>query len=323
MPHWLRHVRRVTVLLFVAAVASATAPAAERPAVRIAKGVTVAGVKVGGMTSEPARRKLTRRFERPLEFRQGRERWDVPARRFSGASVDDAVSEALRARPRSEVQLRVRVRARAVERYVDRLGRRFFRPAKDTTFAGLASDLTPAFTPAVHGRRVVKKPVVEAIWRALRSGRRREEIRLPTAPIAPKVTPANFGPVVVIRRESKRLLLYDGPRLVQTFGVATGSSQYPTPLGNFSIVDLQRNPWWRPPDSDWAQGAKPIPPGPGNPLGTRWMGISAPAVGIHGTPDAASIGYSVSHGCIRMRIPDAEWLFTQVRIGTPVSIVGA
>ena len=50
------------------------------------------------------------------------------------------------------------------------------------------------------------------------------------------------------------------------------------------------------------------------------MGISSPAVGIHGTPDAASIGYSASHGCIRMRIPDAEWLFNHVKIGTPVRI---
>jgi len=64
-----------------------------------------------------------------------------------------------------------------------------------------------------------------------------------------------------------------------------------------------------------------VPPGPGNPLGTRWMGLSVPGVGIHGTPDAASIGYSASHGCIRMRIPDAEWLFEHVSEGTPVFIV--
>jgi lipoprotein-anchoring transpeptidase ErfK/SrfK len=51
------------------------------------------------------------------------------------------------------------------------------------------------------------------------------------------------------------------------------------------------------------------------------MGLSAPGVGIHGTPDPASIGYSVSHGCIRMRIPEAEWLFNHVDIGTPVFIV--
>jgi lipoprotein-anchoring transpeptidase ErfK/SrfK len=51
------------------------------------------------------------------------------------------------------------------------------------------------------------------------------------------------------------------------------------------------------------------------------MGISSPYVGIHGTPDSASIGYSASHGCIRMRIPDAEWLFRHVEIGTPVFII--
>jgi lipoprotein-anchoring transpeptidase ErfK/SrfK len=53
------------------------------------------------------------------------------------------------------------------------------------------------------------------------------------------------------------------------------------------------------------------------------MGLSAPGVGIHGTPNDSSIGYSVSHGCIRMHISDAEWLFVRVRIGTPVYIVAA
>jgi lipoprotein-anchoring transpeptidase ErfK/SrfK len=68
---------------------------------------------------------------------------------------------------------------------------------------------------------------------------------------------------------------------------------------------------------------QPIPPGPGNPLGTRWMGLSAPGVGIHGTPDAASLGYSQSHGCIRMAIPDAEWVFDHVSVGTPVFTIAA
>jgi lipoprotein-anchoring transpeptidase ErfK/SrfK len=111
---------------------------------------------------------------------------------------------------------------------------------------------------------------------------------------------------------------------VREFGVATGQAAYPTPLGIFSIVTMQRDPWWiPPPNAEWARGAKPIPPGPGNPLGTRWMGLSAAAVGIHGTPDAASIGYSASHGCIRMRIPDATWLFDHVEVGTPVVIAAA
>jgi lipoprotein-anchoring transpeptidase ErfK/SrfK len=130
--------------------------------------------------------------------------------------------------------------------------------------------------------------------------------------------------VVVIRRGANELRYYVGSRLARTFPVATGQSIYPTPLGTFSIVDMQRNPWWRPPTQDaWARGLKPVPPGPGNPLGTRWMGLSAPGVGIHGTPDAASVGYSASHGCIRMFIPDAEWLFEHVHIGTPVVITSA
>jgi lipoprotein-anchoring transpeptidase ErfK/SrfK len=112
-------------------------------------------------------------------------------------------------------------------------------------------------------------------------------------------------------------------KLARTFTVATGQSSYPTPIGNFEIVDMQRYPWWYPPASDWAQGLKPVPPGPGNPLGTRWMGLNVSAVGIHGTPDPSSLGYSASHGCIRMAIPSAEWLFSHVKLGTPVFIVSA
>jgi lipoprotein-anchoring transpeptidase ErfK/SrfK len=122
-------------------------------------------------------------------------------------------------------------------------------------------------------------------------------------------------------RESKRLLLFSDVKLIREFGVATGQAAYPTPLGTYEIATMQRDPWWYPPPSPWAKNADPVPPGPGNPLGTRWMGLSAPYIGIHGTPDAASIGYSASHGCIRMRIPDAEWLFQRVDVGTPVFII--
>jgi peptidoglycan hydrolase-like protein with peptidoglycan-binding domain len=106
-----------------------------------------------------------------------------------------------------------------------------------------------------------------------------------------------------------------------SFPVAVGQPAYPTPDGHFTIISKVENPTWvPPPDAPWAQGAVPIPPGPGNPLGTRWMGLSAPGVGIHGTDDPASIGYSVSHGCIRMQIPDAERLFGMVSLGMSVFI---
>ena len=66
-----------------------------------------------------------------------------------------------------------------------------------------------------------------------------------------------------------------------------------------------------------ARAARPAPirSGPGG-----W-GLSAPGVGIHGTDEPASIGYSASHGCIRMEVPDAEWLFDHVDVGTTVDII--
>ena len=63
--------------------------------------------------------------------------------------------------------------------------------------------------------------------------------------------------------------------------------------------------------------------GAGQPAGESLDGAFGPGVGIHGTPNGGSIGYSVSHGCIRMYIPDAEWLFNTVDIGSQVFIVSS
>jgi lipoprotein-anchoring transpeptidase ErfK/SrfK len=82
-------------------------------------------------------------------------------------------------------------------------------------------------------------------------------------------------------------------------------------------------PWFYPSASAKAAGARPIPPGPGNPLGTHWLGLSAPGVGIHFAPDATALGYSITHGCVRVSRAQADWLFTRVDVGTPVFIVPA
>jgi lipoprotein-anchoring transpeptidase ErfK/SrfK len=120
----------------------------------------------------------------------------------------------------------------------------------------------------------------------------------------------------------RKLYLYGGDdKLIKTYGVAVGMAAHPTPVGVFRIISKQKNPTWNPPDSAWAAGMGPVPPGPGNPLGTRWMGINSPGIGMHGTPAPSSIGTAASHGCIRMRIPDAEDLFDRVFVGTPVEIV--
>ena len=119
-----------------------------------------------------------------------------------------------------------------------------------------------------------------------------------------------------------RLYLYRDGVLVKSYQVATGQPAYPTPTGTYSIVNMTKDPTWLPPNSDWAKTAKPIPPGTENPLGTRWMGTSAPGVGIHGVPPSedGSIGTYASHGCIRMHNWDAVDLFDRIVIGMPVII---
>jgi hypothetical protein len=316
--------RTLFCLLAVTAGFGVAAPDAARPPAVIAPGVSVAGVGVGGLTSEPARTRIRSAFGRPLEFMHEGERWEARSSRFAARwFVAAAVSRALEAAPGQSVELGVSYRPKLVQRYVAKLAERFYHEPVDARLDGLAADGRPVIAPERPGRRVAKALLQGSISRALHTPRR-APLRLPMKPVAPTVTQADFGPVIVIARESRKLTLFEGGSVVRSFRIATGQASYPTPLGSFSIATKQRNPWWYPPpDSDWAQGKEPVPPGPGNPLGTRWMGLTAPLVGIHGTPDAASIGYSASHGCIRMLIPDADWLFDQVEVGTPVVIAAA
>ena len=125
---------------------------------------------------------------------------------------------------------------------------------------------------------------------------------------------------IVIDLSELTLRFYQSGRLVTTYRIAAGQRAYPTPTGTYAVIRMIVNPTWYPPDSEWAKDAEPIPPGIENPLGTRWIGTSAPNVGIHGTPDDASIGTYASHGCIRMHIPDVERLYERVALGMTVVI---
>jgi lipoprotein-anchoring transpeptidase ErfK/SrfK len=319
----MRIFRRLAVFLFAllaaAALSGVAAPSAGRFS-HVPAGVTVGGLPVGGFTSEEARALVRARLAAPVDFELGVRKWSAtPEELGVSASVDEAIAAALASRSGDAVEVDATPSRPDLLRYVTRLAPTLARHPVDAHLAGLDAKLRPVVVPAVHGRRLDLRATASAITVAVRTAQRE-----PVRPVF-HVTPAKrrIGAVIVIRRESKGLYLYDGRRLVRRFGVATGQLRYPTPLGTFAVVDKQYNPWWYPPNSDWAKGLKPVPPGPGNPLGTRWMGLSSWGVGIHGTPDAASIGYSASHGCIRMRISEAEWLFNRVRLGTPVVIVSA
>ena len=91
-----------------------------------------------------------------------------------------------------------------------------------------------------------------------------------------------------------------------------------TPIGNFHIIEKIVNPTWYPPA--WNGDTTPVGPGPQNPLGERWIGLSAPRVGIHGTNDPLNVGGPVTHGCIRCYPDQVKELFTHVSVGMPVRI---
>ncbi|MBV8206559.1 MAG: L,D-transpeptidase [Acidobacteria bacterium] len=121
--------------------------------------------------------------------------------------------------------------------------------------------------------------------------------------------------VVLVSIPDRRLALIDSGRVVRTFPVAVGTESTPSPTGEFRVVSRLVDPTYYHP-------GQVVPPGPQNPLGTRWIGLSKKGFGIHGTNAPRSIGKAASHGCIRMAKSDLEQLFTMVRTGDVVMIRG-
>jgi len=146
-------------------------------------------------------------------------------------------------------------------------------------------------------------------------------VEVPVQPIQPKVS--TFADVILVRTNENKLYHYENGALARTYSVATGTAQYPTPKGRFQVVLKRFRPTWVNPDPGGWGASLPasIPPGPGNPLGTRALNINSPGIRIHGTSNVASLGTAASHGCIRMSIAESEALFDRVEQGTPVIII--
>jgi lipoprotein-anchoring transpeptidase ErfK/SrfK len=282
-------------------------------------GVRVAGVRVGGLLPAEAVYAVQTAFRRPLPVVIDHSKLLLDPSSVASAYSATAVARARVAAPGSSVQLVVAVHGPSLRAWLAVASRRFARAPVDASLKLKGGK--PFLTKDRVGRRLDTALLTEKVTAALRANSRLP-VRARTKKVAPKVSVASFAETIVINRSTNRLALYDTGKLRRTFKVATGQAIYPTPAGVWHIVVKWQNPTWYPPVQDaWARGLKPVPPGPNNPLGTRWMGLDAPGVGIHGTDEPASIGYSASHGCIRMQVPDAEWLFDHVEVGTTVYIL--
>lgn len=171
-----------------------------------------------------------------------------------------------------------------------------------------------------------------------------EPARVPTGipPSPPAVRPPDPGAPpprlprrLVLDRTRRVLKVVEEGKELRRFPVAVGMPGWETPVGDFEVIEKIADPTWEHP----ATGQR-VPPGPQNPLGSRWIGFhrdckgrsgfngqehlevkGCVTAGFHGTPVRSSVGRAVSHGCVRLFDEDARELFDLVSLGTPVTVL--
>lgn len=142
----------------------------------------------------------------------------------------------------------------------------------------------------------------------------------------PDFSPVSSGQHVVINIPQQRLFLYTDGKLSKIYPVAVGKAMTQTNLGEHKIGAKAFNPTWHIPKSiqkERGDGVKSIPPGPSNPLGPVFVRLGDPklGLGIHGTNAPASVPGVRSHGCVRMKSPDALEFAKTIATGAPASVI--
>jgi lipoprotein-anchoring transpeptidase ErfK/SrfK len=313
---------------------------------RIAKGVRVAGVEVGGLTAPQAHQRLVRvltaQLDHPILVRgRGRSFRLTPEAAAATYDFDGMVREALRRSRQGNVfsrtwrdvrgqPLRVnlpgdlRYSRLVVSRFVGRVARAVSRPPVDAHL-----DFNGGLFTRVAGKEgvVVNRSRLQRTVTAALTGKSPSRlVTVPTRLVKPKVLKAELAKaypyLLTIDRSSFKLRFFRHLRLAKSYTIAVGQVGFDTPAGMYQIQNKAVDPAWSVPNKPWAGSlaGQVIPGGsPENPLKARWLGI-ANGAGIHGTAETGSLGHAASHGCIRMAIPDVIELYKRVPVHTPVHI---
>jgi lipoprotein-anchoring transpeptidase ErfK/SrfK len=313
---------------------------------RILPGVSIEGVDVSNMTRAQAlaavSKVVQRRLDAPVHVQAGKKTWNFTVAELGvSADVTTVVDKALALNDDFSWMSRVFHRithsdvhknftvatsftGKPVVNFVDDIRGELARQPADASYQLVDGEVVMQHA---HAGRSLKYWVArEQLRNAVEHGG--GTIDLTTKPVEPKVGNADVGKLIVVSRTDNRLWLYDDFKVERTYGVATAAPGFETPPGRWEIIAKVENPTWHNPcfgePGCWAAGEpEEIPPGPGNPLGTRALYLNADGIRIHGTPSDYSIGSYASHGCIRMHISESEALYPLVPVGTPVFIIGA
>ncbi len=137
------------------------------------------------------------------------------------------------------------------------------------------------------------------------------------------ILPSSKFEGIVINVPELRLYRYIPEKhMVETYPVGIGTEEFETPIGDYRVVDRQKDPVWVvPPSLRQKYSFAQMPAGPRNPLGAYWLGLSVKHIGIHGTNFPWAVGRQVSRGCIRLYPEHIERLYPEVVVGTRVEIV--
>lgn len=303
-------------------------------------GASIDGNPVGGLSRADAARVVEEKVKgallAPATVRFRDRSFELDPAGYVSVDVDDMLDSALA--PRTDAPLYMRVLARVTEAPVGTEVERAMKIDEAKVGAWIAEIAPQVAVPAIDASLSVTTGLLQvlpevkgaaidttAAPKTLLAGllEGSKDIALPVRPIEPKLSVNTMGKTLFVKLRTRKLYLYAGDQLEKEYGIAVGAASFPTPKGQFKIINKRRNPSWSNPGSGWAAGMPSyIAPGPSNPLGTRALYLDAAGIRIHGTSKDFSIGTAASHGCMRMHRWDVEDLFDRVPLGTRVIIVG-
>jgi lipoprotein-anchoring transpeptidase ErfK/SrfK len=312
---------------------------------KIAEGVTIGGVDVGGLDEEEAAAKVHRKLVAPLKTSLGvsfeGKTWKLTGKQLKiRADLDSAVEKAVEdsqegglpgrlvryvsgGEVEESIKPQVAYSEPAVNRFVRHVAEEINREPKNADVEPSGDSLE--VVAGQDGRKLRDNLLERDLKAAVLNANAPHTVKAQVHSIAPEVTKqevaAEYPSYLTLDRSTFTLRLWKHLKLAKTYTVAVGMEGLETPEGLYAIQEKEENPVWHVPLSDWAGSlaGQTIPPGPSNPIKARWMGIFEGA-GIHGTEETYSLGSAASHGCVRMAIPDVEELYDQVEVGTPIFI---
>jgi lipoprotein-anchoring transpeptidase ErfK/SrfK len=314
---------------------------------RLAPGLSIGGVDVGGLTTGPARTRLEQRAVAPrrrtLRVHAGGRTFALaPAQARPTADLDVALRQGIAESRRGwlgarvlhdltghrvarDVPLKMHYARGVVPRLVAEVASVVRRPAVNASVRPSAAGLSERHSRT--GRALDAGDLQRRVASALVFPSHPADIVAKTEPVAPKVTTARlaakYEAYIVIDRKAHVLRFFEHLKPFHTYPIAVGMQGLETPSGLYDVQWKQTNPSWYVPKSAWAGklAGKVIPPGPDDPIKARWMAFNGGA-GIHGIDpgEYGTIGHDASHGCVRMRIPDVISLYARTPVGTPVYV---